>query len=459
MSILRDLPKLLTSGIRRHKVPGASIAIHRRGRLYEAAAGLLNLETRVPVSTDAVFQIGSITKLYTSTLVMQLVDDGLLDLDAPVRDYLPGFQVADRETARTVTPRQLLSHTSGIDGDFFVDAGRGDDNITRLQVMGTMLPSLFPPGERLSYCNFGFAMLGRIVEVLTGMTWDQAMRRRLFRPLGMTHALTLPEETLRYRAAMGHLPHPKKRGEQILTPMPWLSLGQKAAGASPMMSAADCLKLAMGHMHGGVTRDGDRFLSRGAVRQMQRPQVRLPRHFPRGLHAWGLGWMLWRWEGRKVIGHDGGTAGQYAFLRVVPDDDLAIVLLTNGGDAGGLFEELYSPLLKALARIRMPDLPEVDEDLTGRLAPSLDRYTGRYGNITGTSEISARAGRLYLTTTPISPAGGPPLEKTRLKFVDRNTVRLASGDPLLDRNIFLFQDPEDNPARFLLTSRILRRIP
>ncbi|HEY5646591.1 MAG TPA: serine hydrolase domain-containing protein [Pseudomonadales bacterium] len=457
MSVLTDLPMLLKRGIRRYKVPGAALAVHRRGRLYETAAGVVNLETRVPTTADTVFQIGSITKIFTTSLIMQLADRGRLDLDAPVVDVLPDFRTADRAAARRVTVRQLLTHTSGIEGDFFVDAGRGDDNIRRLQDMGTLLPSLFPPGERLSYCNFGFAMLGRITEVLTGMTWDQAMRRRLFRPLGMTHALTLPEETLRYRAAIGHVPNPKKPGEQMLSPMPWLSLGQKAAGATPAMSAADLLKFAVMHVDRGVSKAGERILSRSAVRDMQRVQFKLPRHFAGGLDAWGLGWMLMRWSGKRVIGHDGGTVGQYAFLRIVPDDDLAIALLTNGGDARGLYDELMAVLLQSLARIELPALPAIDEALTERLAGALDRYVGRYVNIAGSTEVSAQGGRLFVESTP-SEIGGMILPKTPLAFVDRNTVRMASGDPITDRNLLLFQDAGDSPARYLqFGARLSRR--
>lgn len=458
MSVLTDLPKLLKNGIRRHKVPGAALAIYRRGRLYESAAGVVNLDTRVPTTPDSVFQIGSITKIFTTTLVMQLVDEGRLDLDAPVADILPGFRTADRALAAKVTPRHFLTHTSGIEGDLFVDAGRGDDNIRRLQDMGTLLPSLFPPGERLSYCNFGFAMLGRITEVLTGMTWDQAIRRKLFRPLGMTHALTLPEETLRYRAAIGHVPNPKNPGEQMLSPMPWLSLGQKAAGATPAMSAADLLKFARLHLDRGVTKDGERLLSKRAVREMQRLQRRLPKHFSGGLDAWGLGWMLMRWSGKRIVGHDGGTVGQYSFLRVVPEDDLAVALLTNGGDARGLYDELMSLLLKSLARIEVPGLPEVDAELTEQLSGRLDRYVGRYASISGVTEISAQQGRLFVAATPTDIAG-MTLPKSPLAFVDRNTVRMASGDPVADRNLWIFQDPDDAPARFLqFGARLSRRI-
>ena len=457
MSLLKDLPKLLKSGLRRDQVRGAALAIHRRGRLYQTAAGVLNVDSGVTATPDSVFQIGSITKIFTTTLIMQLVDEGLLDLDTPVRKYLPGFRVADSAVSRAVTPRHFLCHTSGIEGDLFVDTGYGENSANRLQDMGTMLPSLFPPGERLSYCNFGFAMLGRIAEELTGESWDALMRSRIFQPLGMTKALTLPEETIRYRAAIGHIPDSRAPGGHRISPMPWLTHGQKAAGATPMMSAADLLKFAVMHIDRGRAGSGERLLTAGSVSQMQRPQFRLGGQFARSINAWGLGWMLMRWSGKKIVGHDGGTVGQYAFLRVLPDEDLAIALLTNGGDAGGLYASLYETLLKGLAGVDMPTTPGVDEALNEKLAGSLSRYTGRYQNISGITEVSARGGKLFMEVVPNGL--GAALPKTRLKLVDRNAARLETGDPAIDRGLILFNDPGEDPASFIMNGvRMSRRI-
>src|SRR4051794_11547035 len=108
-----------------HGVVGASVAVLSGDQITAAAAGTANLRSGLPVGTDTVFQIGSITKVYTATLVLQLVEEGLLDLDTPVVEYLPEFRVVDAAATRTVTTRQLLSHTSGIDGDVFDDFGRG----------------------------------------------------------------------------------------------------------------------------------------------------------------------------------------------------------------------------------------------------------------------------------------------------------------------------------------------
>ena len=281
MSVLNDLGEFLRSGIRRYNVPGASIAVLRNGRLAAAeAAGVINLNTRVQTDTDSVFQIGSITKIFTTTLILQLQDEGLLDINAPVIDYLPQFRVADPIVCRELTLRHFLSHTSGIDGDFFPDSGRGDGSVERFVDMCAMLPQLFQPGAMMSYCNVGFAVLGRVIEILTGKTYDAAIAERLFAPLGMDHALSLPEDTLRFRSAIGHVPHPRKKGvlRVRVAPALFLSQGQKAAGSTPSMSASDLLRFAYAHMNGGRGANGTKILSASSVNAMRARQVRLLKH-------------------------------------------------------------------------------------------------------------------------------------------------------------------------------------
>src|SRR3954449_5645216 len=201
----------------KHGVPGASLAILADGEVADTAYGVLNRRTDVEATPDSVFQIGSITKVWTATLAMQLVDEGLLDLDEPVVTYLPGFQVADPEVTRTVTTRHLLAHTSGIDGDLFLDTGRGDDSIERYVAGCATLGQNHPLGATMSYCNSGYTILGRLIEVLRGSTWDTVLRERLFAPLGRTTAGPLPEEALLHRAGVGQSTPPG--GELQVTPM------------------------------------------------------------------------------------------------------------------------------------------------------------------------------------------------------------------------------------------------
>jgi CubicO group peptidase (beta-lactamase class C family) len=395
----------LTALADKHGVVGASLAIRSGDELAEAATGVLNLRTQQPVATDSVFQIGSITKVWTATLVMQLVDDGLLDLDEPVARHLPGFEVADEQVAKSVTTRQLLAHTSGIDGDLFLDTGRGDDALERYVAAMADLTQVHPQGATMSYCNSGYSLLGRLVEVLRGATWDAVLRERLLAPLGLESAGTLPEEALLWGAATGHI-LPPGAAEPIVTPQ-WGIYRSAGPAGLLHMTARDSLELARLHLSGGLAPDGTRLLSEHSVELMAQEQVAVPDPYTLGSH-WGLGWILMTWDGRRVFGHDGATLGQGAFLRVLPDTGLSVALNTNGGaHPRDLFEDLYGEVFSELAGVQLPRRPE---PASGAELSDLERYTGRY----------AREG-VEMTVEP-APGGG-------LQLRVRNTSPLAAGLP------------------------------
>ena len=149
-------------------VPGAALGIWSGGQEILAAHGVLNSATQVPVTADSVFQVGSITKIWTATMMMQLIDEGLLSLDTTVSEVLPGARLGTADVGGQVTVRHLLTHTSGIDGDVFTDTGRGDECVERYVGLLAEVPSVFTPGATYSYCNSGYVLLGRIIEVGTG---------------------------------------------------------------------------------------------------------------------------------------------------------------------------------------------------------------------------------------------------------------------------------------------------
>jgi CubicO group peptidase (beta-lactamase class C family) len=351
----------------KHGVPGASVAVLADGVVTAAASGVLNVATGIDATTDSLFQIGSITKVWTTTLAMQLVDDGALELDAPVRAYLPQFRVADAAVSEKVTVRHLMTHSSGIDGDHFVDTGRGDDALDKYVATCADVPQVHPLGAAFSYCNTGFSVLGRIVEVITGDVWDTLLADRIVRPLGLTHTVTLPEDVLRFRAALGHI-RPPGSG---LIPAP-VAMLPRSAGPAGLVSAraADVLGFAQAHLPGET-----RLLSTGSAAAMQTPQVDVPAG---GLglmgRHWGLGWTVTQWGEHRVLAHDGGTIGQSAFLRVVPDEGIAVALLTNGGDTVALFQSLAGDLLAELGVAMPGPLEAPDEPIAYDAAPYLGVY-------------------------------------------------------------------------------------
>ena len=182
------------------EVPGAVLGIWRDGETTIAPYGVLNGGTGVGTTADSLFQIGSVTKPWTATMIVQLAAEGRLGLDDAVVKLLPEAPIDPR-----ITVRHLLTHTSGIDGDVFTDTGRGDDCLERYVALLGDVDRLFEPGTAYSYCNAGYALLGRIIEVLDGRIWDESLRQRLIEPLGLTRTVTLPEEAILHRAAVGHL--------------------------------------------------------------------------------------------------------------------------------------------------------------------------------------------------------------------------------------------------------------
>jgi dipeptidyl aminopeptidase/acylaminoacyl peptidase/CubicO group peptidase (beta-lactamase class C family) len=362
----------LTTLAKKHHVPGAALGILRvgdRDDLVEAAHGVLNVDTGVETTVDSVFQIGSISKVWTTTVVMQLVDEGLIDLDAPIAEVLPELRLSDHAVTGKVTMRHLLTHTSGIDGDVFTDTGRGDDCLEKYVAELAGVAQNHPLGATWSYCNSGFSLAGRVIEKLTGQTWDTAMRERLFAPLGLTHTGTLPEEALLHRAAIGHV------GDTTPAKAPVWGLA-RSAGPAGLINATvrDVLAFARLHLTGGLAADGTRLLSEESAAAMTSHQAELPDKHTLG-DSWGLGWIRMGWDGRRVFGHDGNTIGQSAFLRVFADEGLAVTLLVNGGNSRDFYEDLYRELFAELAGVAMPKpLAPPTEPVRTDITPHLGRY-------------------------------------------------------------------------------------
>ena len=368
----------------RHKVPGAALGILRLGsvsghgasvggradEVIEAAYGYANFPAKIEATTETLFQIGSMSKVWTATLAMQLVDEGKLDLDAPVAEVLPELRLADAEVAKTVTMRHLLNHTSGIDGDVFTDTGRGDDCVEKYVALLSEQKQNHPLGVTWSYCNAGFVLAGRVIEKLTGLTWDAALKQKIYAPLGLKHTVTLPEEALLFRAAAGHV---DVTADPVLAPVWQLPRSLGPAGLI-CSTPADVLAFARMHLTGGLAADGTRVLSDESTEAMTKLEADLPDKYSLG-DSWGIGWIRFGWDGHRLVGHDGNTIGQAAFLRVLPEAGLAVTLLTNGGHARDMYYELYREIFAELAGVGLPAAIEPPADpVEADITPHLGTY-------------------------------------------------------------------------------------
>ena len=434
------LPGRLADLVEEHGVVGASVAVRQGDTVVRAATGVTNLRTGVEVTPDTLFQIGSISKSYTAALVMQLVDEGLVDLDAPVGRYVPGFTTADPGAAAGVTVRHLLNHTSGIDGDVFADFGRGDDCVERYVAAMSDLDHIHPVGALFSYCNSGYVLLGRLVELLRGCGWDQALQEHLLGPLGVTDTVTLPEEVILRRTAVGHLPTGEDGALEVART--WhLARALSPAGVISA-PAEEVLALARMLTDDGRAPDGKAVLSPASVKAMRQLEVELPDPYTLGA-GWGLGVILFSLGPPLVIGHDGTTLGQNAYLRIVPEADLAVVLLANGGGAGALFDGLVRPLLSELAGAT---LTPVAEPPARRVEVEPMRFSGNFERAGSRLEITCDDGRLWLQNKVTGPlAGTLPQEQPReLVALNETTLVTAERDRRSGRHLTLkFLEPSD----------------
>jgi CubicO group peptidase (beta-lactamase class C family) len=418
----RDLETLLVDATARHGVAGCGLAVSVDGELHELVAGVSDVRTGEPMRTDAPCLVGSTTKVYTTTLLMKLVEERGLDLDEPVRTYLPGFRLASEEATAALTTRHLLSHTAGIGPGGYDDHGRGEDAVARYVEALSTHPSVHLPGERWGYSNAGFVIAGRLVEVLTGRCWDDALREMLLSPAGLSHTLTLPEDLLLRPIARPHVVQPD--GTLETAPM-WGLAGRSLGptGSTLAATAGDLVRFARLHLNGGTTDQGTRILSEESVRAMQVRQTDVPDGWPYG-DGWCLGWLTANWDGQRVVAHAGHNLGAGSHVVVLPDLGAAVSMVFNSvpGDAG-LQHEVVSHLVRELFGITKPEpwLPLTVADAV----PDLRRYAGRYVNNLVSTVIEVDGSELVLHRELQGPAAGVQ-PSVRMRFL--TTTAFGSGD-------------------------------
>ncbi|USX53019.1 serine hydrolase [Lentzea sp. HUAS12] len=298
----------------RFAVPGAAVGVFHDGEERFFSHGVTSLENPLPVDEDTLFLLGSVTKTYTATAIMRLVADGRVALDSPVREYVPELRLAD---GRECTVRQLLNHTSGLDWGTMTSTGEGDDALRRHVGELATLKLVGEAGERPSYSQAGFNLAGRIIENVTGQTYEQAITTLLLEPLGLRNTHFDRDAVMTRRFAVGH-----EKGEVA---RPWRHWRANNPGGGIAASVADVLRWARFHL-------GD-----NGLEEMRRPTAVL-----RGSNlgdAIGVCWFLREIDGVRTIGHGGSSNGQFAELLIVPSRNFAVVSVANQGPDGIPFNQ------------------------------------------------------------------------------------------------------------------------
>jgi len=432
-----------------YQIPGVAVGLYYQGQEHVRGYGVTNVDYPQPVDGDTLFRIGSTTKTFTGTTIMRLVEQGLLDLDAPVRTYLPDFQTADPSVAARVTLRQLLNHSAGWRGDYFEDMGPGDDALARYVAGMAELPQLTPPGEVFHYNNAAVALAGHVLEVATGSTYERTIREQLLEPLGLAHSFFFSDEIVGFNVAASH---DVVDGQPVVKPAFWRVPRSLHSTGGLISSARDQLRYARFHLGDGTAPDGTRLLSDASLVAMRSNPG------PGGtmvveLDGMGVTWMLRpSAEGVQIVEHGGTWQGQVSGFLMVPERGFAFTVLTNSEGGRKLVNDLTTDDWALQRFAGVSNLPAVPRALSpGELAPYEGRYVlqviGADGAVVDVLvELRGDQGQLHMTQTlelppldlsPTDPA--PTVQESRLAFYRDDFVLVldATGQPVGTRADFV----------------------
>jgi len=324
----RAVVEALVAAMRAHQVPGAAIGLLAGDREEHATVGLASLSSMRPVTPETLFQIGSLAKTYTATVIWRLIDEGALALNKPVRTWIPDLTLMDEEVAAKLTIGNLLDHSAGFYGDEGFDTGDDDEAIARYVANRLPhLPQIFPLGAFFSYNNAGFTLLGRLIEVAAGTTYNAAMGNLLLGPLGLDDTLLDHAAVLRRPYADGHvaLPINGRPAVAVETPL-WVPRSVDPAGGI-WATTRDVLRYGRFHFAAGTIAGPANIVSPNSLRQMQEPAM----PFLGTSLQIGRDWFVQDVAGMRVFEHDGATLGQNTDFLAIPAQQFALIVLTNSG--------------------------------------------------------------------------------------------------------------------------------
>jgi CubicO group peptidase (beta-lactamase class C family) len=444
--------------VKESNVPGLAIAIVKGGEVvYAKGFGYRDVEKKLPVTPDTLFAIGSSTKAFTTFTMATLVDEGKLDWDKPVRTFLPGFRMYDADTTELITPRDLVTHRSGLPRHDLV----WYNNFTNSRKEIVERLRYLEPNEQLrakwQYNNLMFLTAGYLVESITGKSWEDNVRERIFEPLGMNHSnfsVAESQQTEDYS-----LPYREDDDDKILL-MPFRDISMIGPAGSINSSANDMAKWVKLHLGNGTVGDGPgnkQIISAATLADLHAPYMIMgvpPERPEFSAPSYALGWMVDSYRGHPRVEHGGNIDGFSALVTLLPQDDLGMVILTNKNGTGTperLVRHTLDRFLKldpidwqGEALAKRAQGKEADKEAKAKKdtvrkpgtkpAHTLAEYAGDYENPGyGPLKVAAVGDRLELTYNGITA----PLEHWHYEVW--NGKEGAAKDPTFDDSKFLFQ--------------------
>lgn len=383
-STLANLQSLLEQRIADHHIAGASIAIFDHGKIHTVSAGYANSVTGVEVDDRTIFQIGSTTKVLTATLLMILSDQGKVDLDAPVTEYLPDLKIDNAGPPPSLSVRSLVNYSAGIECDFFEDFGEDPTALGEYVEACKKIRFVHEPGKYRSYNSTSYCIAGHVIEKLSGMFFNDAMAEMLFKPLGINEYSFYGPEVAKFRTAVGHIWDEEKK-DFVLVDKVRMPHVLSPAGGSVTLSAKALLEIGLLHSQNGETKSGYQLAAEEAIVTMREPGAIVPPHDSELL----IGWARFPTKGTTnqipLTVASGATYSQNSLLAIAPEEEFAISILANV-DHGAelLFFDIGLPLLNEATGM-VPDikggpgsLPNLDD--IDPFPVDENEYVGHYFN-------------------------------------------------------------------------------
>lgn len=326
-----DFDEYVNKAIKDWSVPGVAIAIVKDDRIVFAKGyGVRELNKPAPVDENTLFAIGSSSKAFTAMSIAMLVDQGKLKWDDPATKYLPGFQLFDPYSTRELTVMDLVTHRSGLargDRLWYASEYDRDEILRRVR----FLKPSWSLRARFGYQNIMYLAAGQIIPSVTGKTWDDFVRERIFNPLGMTSTST----SIRALAGANNVATPHSKIDDKVRAIAWRNIDNIAPAGSINSNVQDMAQWVRLNLGDG-TYQKKPVLNSKSIKDMQTPHTIVGLEGPRGslypeahFLTYGLGWFLSDYRGRKLVEHGGAIDGMRAEVGMIPEEKLGLVILTN----------------------------------------------------------------------------------------------------------------------------------
>jgi CubicO group peptidase (beta-lactamase class C family) len=402
-------------------LPGLSVAlVHDQDLIYARGFGFADIEDEIPATAQTMYRVASITKTFTATAIMQLRDQGKLQLDDPIDRYLPWFRIKNRfPNAPAITIRHLLTHTSGLPRESAFPYWTDYKFPSRSEMIQSLeqQETVFPTETRLKYSNLGIALAGEIVAEISGSPYSEYVSKQILDPLGMSSTTVYFQDKDRDRLAVGY---GRRLEDGSRKEMPFLNAKAIAASANLTSTVEDLAKFASLQFRDGHVVFGSQILRGSTLKEMHRV------HWlnPSWKGGWGLGFSIWREDEKTMVGHSGWVGGYRSQLSFLPDEKIAVIVLTNAddADAGYFAEHILAMMLPYIKRATAPSMAVTIAD------PGWGKYVGKFQDPWSyETEILQMNGKLVMYDYSYPPEDDPRRALVELTPEGPNIFRMA-GD-------------------------------